>query len=697
MWLPTALAVPRQSARSLCLDLSTSTTPLPGARGYGAAPYRPDIDGLRAVAVLPVILHHLAPPLCPGGFVGVDVFFVISGFVITRMLLAQTGPFSVSAFYMRRVRRLLPALLFSVLLTVLGAVFVLTPDAMVGLMRSVGPALLMFPNVHFVNHTGYFDPSAEEIPLLHTWSLGVEEQFYLAWPWLTLGFLQLVGCGRRRLAEALLLVLLLSSFGASAWAVAELPKAGFYLPHFRAWELGLGAAVAALPQRLPGWVNRHGDAVMALGVLSVIASMAMLDAESPFPGPHALPVTLGAAAMVHVGGTSQGIVSRCLGSRGLVLIGKLSYSLYLLHWPLFVLYRHYRADAGVPWLHGLCLLAGVLALAAFSYRFIEQPLRHRATNRVVLASVLSGAAALGLVAWAGVTSGGWPDRLGVDPGLVTTTREAVWPWHCKPRTIAGLPGEHCVLGLPWERAEQRVVLWGDSHAGHLAPLFETLVEGSSTSVLLYDQGAPFLDDVHVKRWHQRTRNSRVPGQRHAELLNFLQGTKTPPIDVLVLTAAWSGYPPSLYEHEPSELPSPRGPQLIGKGLRATLARLPESLPVHVLSDVPRPRKALGGCDVQRQGGLILRAPSGRCDALDRGWVDAWHDATTDVLDAFAHASPRVRLWDMVDLLCDAGSCPTKRNGHLLYRDTNHLSNRLTRDDRTWLAQRLRLNEVLTIP
>ena len=298
--------------------------------------YRKDIDGLRCVAVTAVVLYHFGLS-APGGFVGVDVFFVISGYLITAQIAGdiEAQRFSLLTFYARRCKRILPALLVVCTACLLAGWFVLWPGDYKALAASVRYAAFGLANFYFLWNTGYFDQASDLLPMLHLWSLGVEEQFYFAWPALLLLALPL---GRRWLI-ALLLALIAISLGASINAVAADQKAAFYLPHLRAWELAIGGLLVFLPHmRLPSYAREILGAAAALLILGAIV---MLTKASPFPGLSALPPVIGAALLIwHTMHGGSSAVSRLLSLAPAVFVGKISYSLYLWHWPVLVLFRH---------------------------------------------------------------------------------------------------------------------------------------------------------------------------------------------------------------------------------------------------------------------------------------------------------------------------------------------------------------------
>lgn len=367
--------------------------------------YRKEIDGLRAVAVLAVMAFHAGFQQFSGGYVGVDVFLVISGYLITTILLEdfRRGESSIRTFYDRRVRRILPALFAVLAASTLAALLVLTPREMVDYSKSLAAVALFVANIFFWREGGYFDTDAELQPLLHTWSLAVEEQYYILFPLLLLVLLR--RCRSERQVALLLGGVGLASFALGVWGVQGAPRASFFLLPARAWELLVGACLAAWrPAEMARWAK---EPLSIAGLLLVGGSIVFYDAATPFPGVHALAPTFGAALLI-LAATPETLVGRVLGSRVLVGIGLVSYSAYLWHQPLLAFAR-VRADAGVSLAvaGGLCL--GALLLGYASWRWVEQPFRRRGVwreNRVLLTAAI-GLGVFVLVGVAGIKTRGF--------------------------------------------------------------------------------------------------------------------------------------------------------------------------------------------------------------------------------------------------------------------------------------------------
>ncbi|MEM9108309.1 MAG: acyltransferase, partial [Pseudomonadota bacterium] len=294
--------------------------------------YRPEIDGLRAVAVVPVILYHAGYDTFSGGFVGVDVFFVISGYLITSILLRdfEAEDFSLTRFYARRARRLLPALFLVCLVSAIAAVLLLPPEPLAAFFRSLLATLGFVSNILFWSESGYFAEASELKPLLHTWSLAIEEQFYVIYPL----FLMVVFPRSRRIAFILLCAAWVLSFVIATWASTAAPYANFFLIPSRAFELATGALIAFLPGLMPRTpISR--SLLAGTGMLAIAVAVFTYSSATPFPGPWALLPVIG-TALVIIAASQDDAVGRLLSTPLLRWVGLISYSAYLWHWPIFV-------------------------------------------------------------------------------------------------------------------------------------------------------------------------------------------------------------------------------------------------------------------------------------------------------------------------------------------------------------------------
>jgi len=431
--------------------------------------YRGDIDGLRAIAVLGVMAFHLGVARIPGGFVGVDVFFVVSGYLITGLLAAdlENSSFSLARFYERRIRRIAPVLVVVLAATTTAAAAVLYPAPFRDYGDSLLAATLSASNFYFWLNSNYFAPSAAELPLLHTWSLAVEEQFYLVFPLMLAALHKLP----RRGMLLVLAALAAASFAASAIQARTDSAAAFYLPHSRAWELGLGALLAlkAAPRlKAPRLASPLG----LLGLALIAASMLKLNAATPFPGAAALAPCLGAALVIYAG-ECGGLIARLLSWRPLAFVGLISYSLYLWHWPLIALTRIATGAEDLTHVQQAAIAGLSLVLATLSWRYVEQPFRRTHMLRPALFR-RAGVAAAGLAAGAAavIVTGGAPQRYSQEVVRLASFLE--YPVQDSLRvgtcfidshySAADFDEDRCLSVHP---GRSQILLMGDSHAAHL--------------------------------------------------------------------------------------------------------------------------------------------------------------------------------------------------------------------------------------
>ena len=450
--------------------------------------YRADIDGLRAVAIVPVLLYHAEVAGVGGGFVGVDVFFVISGFLITSLILAEIREesFSILQFYARRARRILPALFVVIAATLaVGSVLLLSTDFS-DLVRSALSSVLFVSNVYLWSSSSYFASAAEMKPLLHTWSLAVEEQYYIFFPALLLFVIR-----RGRSVAGVLLVILAASFGLSVWAVPRAPEAAFFLAPTRVWELLVGSLLAL--GVVPPLAGRAGrEVVGAAGLALIVASVLAFDEQTPFPGVNALWPCLGAAMVIHAEGSAVG---RLLSTRPLVFVGLVSYSLYLWHWPLIVFARYEGWFTGAP-LETAAVLAASFGLAVASWRLVELPVRRSRLladrDRMLRGAggAIVGAAAL-LLALDLVHAPGAVGPAGRELGRAEA-RAAYGEGTCffsSGAPLASIVPERCLTPDP---TRPTYLLIGDSFAAHLWPGLRQALPGKDVLQLTFGGCPPFL-------------------------------------------------------------------------------------------------------------------------------------------------------------------------------------------------------------
>ena len=426
--------------------------------------YRAEIDGLRALAVFPVILFHAGFELFRGGFVGVDVFFVISGYLITKILIEdiENKRFSIVKFYERRARRILPALFFMTFATITLGWFVLTPYFYRDLFQTTTAVSFFASNILLYLKSGYFSPISELKPFLHTWSLAVEEQYYILFP-LLLAFLWRWG---RKAAFWMTVFLCLGSLLMSEWSWRIYKEANFYLLHTRAWELLIGSLSAFIVHKQGVQKNNY---FALFGLASIIFSIFFYDETTPFPSLYALMPVLGVSLLV-LYAEKETIVAKLLSTKVFVGIGLISYSAYLWHQPIFALMRH--AEISEPTQYDYILAVGmVLLLSVFTWKFVEQPFRNKSTvnsKQVFIFSIVS----ILLMASIGIYGHvrlGFPERLSYETNLISKGAFDKNPKQDECHFIERLEGleNACVLGAS-DNIVPSIALIGNSHGDMFA-------------------------------------------------------------------------------------------------------------------------------------------------------------------------------------------------------------------------------------
>lgn len=436
--------------------------------------HRADIDGLRALAVIAVIFFHAGIPPFSGGFTGVDVFFVISGYLITGILLNDISRdrFSIAYFYERRVRRILPALFAVLIFASIATYWLLPPEQFREFAESLISTVSFSSNALFWTQSGYFRAPAELKPLLHTWSLAVEEQFYLFYPL----FLWLISRYFRKRYRTVLLVVLCLSFALNIWGVRHFQNATFYLSPSRAWELLLGGLLA-IPA-IPGIRDRRAANVLGiLGLGLTVYGFVMLSRASLFPGFNALYPTVGTALIVYSGTETSTLVSAFLGLRPVAFVGLISYSLYLWHWVLLVVAKYYVAPHPLTGWEITGILMASFALAAFSWKFIENPFRGRTpliqSRRVLFATAAAVSSVIAAYAALIYVRNGVPSRFGNDVVVLLEGKQDYW------QRRAECAKQICQVGA--ENTTPSFLLWGDSHAAAIAPALERVAARNGIS------------------------------------------------------------------------------------------------------------------------------------------------------------------------------------------------------------------------
>ena len=607
---------------------------------------------MRAVAVLSVILFHFFPSALPGGYLGVDVFFVISGYLITGIIWTEieAGRFSVVRFYDRRIRRIMPALLVLLLAATCVAFALLLPSDLTRYGKSLLATLGFVSNIFFWRDTGYFGGAASEKPLLHMWSLGVEEQFYIFFPIL----LVVVARWWRSGTLLVLTVLTALSFGLNVVVLkagGDLPA--FYLLPTRAWQLGLGAIAALLPAHVAPR-SRGADLLAATGVVLIAAGI-FYPVRLASSMPVALPLSVGSAFVIFAGRRAHTMVGRALAVSVLVWVGTISYSLYLWHWPTIVYLRYYLVRE-LTWAEVAVAAIVMLAGATLSWRFVERPFRAPSLEiRTVRRYAGVGVVSLAIVAVATLLLRGLPNRFPAEAAAFNTAagtnyRCPVWEF-----VVLGL-SRACLMNLPSRKPEEAdVVLLGNSHAQMYAPVWNDIFRERGRAGLLI----PFNSCLPTV--HANTDLTCIDvARRSLEEVLKLRRVRT-----VILGLTWG---------EASDFVDPQGRKVDNSDNRALIAAL-DSL-IELLRSAGKTVVLLGPIATP---GWDIASVASRQLAFGRSPGQPMYMAAQEFHQRFGAAIAHFEAQEGVvfvradRILCGEQRCDFLRNGRSMFADGGHVA------------------------
>ena len=625
--------------------------------------YRPDIDGLRAIAVLSVIIFHAFPTLAGGGFIGVDIFFVISGYLISKHIWEDlgTGKFSIKAFYARRVRRIFPALSVVLLFCVIAGWVILTPGEYEQLGTHIVASVAFISNLIYWQEAGYFDNAADTKPLLHLWSLGVEEQFYIVWPL----FLAFFWRHSRHLVWALLGVLGASLIYSMVLVLHD-AVADFYSPLTRFWELALGAGLAymALHNITISTINRSLISWLGLGL--ILGALIIINRDHAFPGAWALLPAVGTACLIYAANDAW-LNRHVLSHRWLVWFGLISYPLYLWHWPLFSFARIMESETPSSTVR-LWLIAASIVLAWLTYKFLERPLRTRAPSRNIVWILCVSLFVLGIAGLAVRKLDGLKSRqlslLNGDPEtLVLGANRGNLHSNCGIAEAHKSSFQYCLSS----GAAPRYALLGDSKG---EALFYGLARESKPDMQWLFIGSVFPPEGNAASENRQQQKNRLAAQT---ILH------NPSIDVVVLAVALRGIFPLNNDTGFIAPNATLSPEKIADYSLAIQQFEHAGKRVLFIMDnptFPDPRSCIsGGLTASSWLNQFLRRKENpRCTIR---YSD--HLAGTQAYRQFAgelqRRHPGLIVYDPAPLLCDIprNECTVTRAGKFLYSYGDHLS------------------------
>ncbi len=670
-------------------DISFAVRPSPSPYPYGLdmsklpSNYRSDIDGLRGIAVLCVVLFHAGVGGFSGGFVGVDIFFVISGYLICSIIQREIEEqrFSYAKFYARRARRILPALFAVLLLCFVTATLVMTGAEMQDFAKSAVANIGAVSNIYFWKSANYFSTSSELKPLMMTWSLSVEEQFYLFFPPVLLLIRRYkVSTG------AALAALTAASLLASVWMTSRNPTTAFFLLPSRAWELGVGALLAHYDSRaalarhaLPAWVKQ---ALGGAGLLAVVVAITAYDGTTAFPGIAAALPVFGTAMLIAANGS---LVNRViLGNKALVFIGLVSYSWYLWHWPMLSFAR-LVADRPIGLDTALTLVALSFLLAIASWRFVEQPFRTTKAGDVKTLWRYGAATAAMLAVGVGLAAGrGWPQRLPDE--FVAIERGAP------------IPGDPCLAGYGQSAlnlspacvtgaARGSMALIGDSHAAAMAAGLRAMAAQAGIGFTqLTKASCPALKGVTRHMLNQPLHERECASFNQAVLARVRDDAS---INIVVIAGYWSapfaqedaGQRFTLDGQPGANVTPEQSRQYLRDGLAATVGMMTAAgKTVLLVKDVPMfnfdPVRAVAAALIPPRKLLATAlgmAPAGDGHTAADSLLTNKIDVASAYIDDIGRQYPRITLVNPAATLCADGRCSYSGRADLYYVDFQHLS------------------------
>lgn len=636
-------------------------------------PFRPDIEGLRALAVGLVIASHAGLPFLRGGFVGVDVFFVLSGYLITSLLMQEissSGTVNFARFYARRARRLLPAAITMVVAVCGAEAIVINPLAQFSTLRAALAAVLYSSNLYFAHvQLQYFSQGSGTNPLLHTWSLAVEEQFYLLWPVLLLLLARTIKSVPGR--SIALAAISLASFVLCVWLTETNAVLAFFETPARVWEFGAGGLLVFLPQRWLVGPRRLWSWLGAIGLVALIASAESIRA-SMFPGyVAAIPVAATLLLLLAGVGAPQSPAPRLLCTRPAQVIGRLSYSLYLWHWPFLVIGQQLIPNDSIPIRLGLIAVASILA--AVTYAAIESPVRFQ-PFLIARPGLTLGLAALSAILCVGAI-GVWRAILGRSEQFrkydrVVQDNPGVYRKGCDPEKSDPHPAV-CFFGET-SKPQSTVVLLGDSHAAQWFPALEqiaglehwrlaTVIKPGCTPLSIREDVTPRMEWV-CGEW-RRAAFADIE-ELHPELVILSSSSRHPGADGIMVEdmRVWE------------------------QGARDTFAALArQGAKVRFIRDTPFADYDVTGCLAQAEWDGRTQCPAPvSAQALSPGVYAAEERAAQDF--------GNVKFLDLSDRMCGPDQCSLEAGGQVIYRDGDHMTASYSRSLAPVLFQRLMESE-----
>ena len=634
--------------------------------------YRKDIDGLRAIAVSLVVLYHFGFTSISGGFVGVDVFFVLSGFLITLVIKKQIEEqkFSFKEFYIRRIKRLMPALIVMIGVTYIAFSLILTPSDYSLYAQSIIYVSLYVANVfYWLNYAGYFAGETQEAAYLHTWSLAVEEQFYFIFPLYLIIVVKFFGW-----KKATLITFAVTIFSAifSEIATQRTIGASYYLLPTRAFELLIGSCVALCYYKIPKLKQGIVDSLSIMGIALILLSGFVLDHNDSFPGLNALYPTIGSALLIISGARRIGVVNRLISNKPMVGLGLISYSLYLWHWPLVVMLNY--TDTTLTLSIQLALIVTSLIVSYLSYQYVEKPCRFsREPNFQVIGKYyIAPSLILILCSVYVVHNKGLPERM---PSAITVMEQAINSHpniirsHChaslrdSEKSVDGA----CISGS--DNPVSKGLLIGDSHANHITGFLDVIGKEEDFSIQDYTlDRCPPIFDLNWGKSGYKSALCKARNDVNKELV------KSGNYDFVVLGASWPNLNSTMvYDDELKQITErSRVKEILSSRIIGTAELISkQGLSLIIIKDVPYLENVKFNCAIKEH----LYSKGKSCN------VPRNENTLLEEVIAKLRKNKQIKSLRVIspkELVCQEGMCKTVIDGIPLYRDEDHLNDKGSR-------------------
>ena len=623
--------------------------------------YEPHVDGLRAIAVLSVLIYHIDNTIIPGGFLGVDIFFVISGYLISSIVLGsieKQEPF-IKTFYTKRIKRILPLYFSVVLISAVVAYWLFLPNDLINFAESALASNLFISNYFFWADGGYFSKAAELKPLLHTWSLSVEEQFYIVWPLFIYLFVKYLD---KRLFYAVVLL----SITVSIWVGLQDKDFSYYSSITRAYELMLGAAIPLLSLKKIS-INKH---IMNLSMVTMILCFFMINKSMMIPGYVSIIVTVATVILI-IGGQSRSITLNILQSKLFVSLGLISYALYMIHWPVLAFMRYVYIEPNV--IHYTVAVISIFLLAILSKKYIEQPfIKSNSTfsQSLVRYVLLPSSVIVAFCSYVTITNG---DINRFKASEAKIIKQISPPSKnipsCKRAKHNILDQAECWLTskTSFEQPAKRILLWGDSHAGHFSPFFKEMSKVQNIELFkLSFPGCPPITGII-----RANRNYGQECKEHNQIVrdHIIQNGN---FDLIVLAANWINYTKGAnvaYDlSQPITIESSAATTY--DALTKMLEEITRKQNVLLFNSVPNFYVNAGDCEVKKR--LFSVISDFECGRDAKAFFEE-KQILNDYLERMEQQLSALSVISFDKIICAGKSCEPSINNNIYYRDQNHLS------------------------